>query len=120
MSDINGPRDADIEKANSQLLAGLKSCRSVVENYRAMLSIEPDEPDHQGYVIRSGTKWAFSYAIGEEDDEDLFHLEGHPLRQGEYLTLTEPDGERLPFRVMRISSVDGAGRAFIPGPPPGD
>jgi hypothetical protein len=80
----------------------------------------PDQPDQHGYVIRSGTKWAFSYAIGEEDDENLFHLEEHPLREGEYLTLTEPDGERLPFRVARISAIDGAGRAFIPGPPPGD
>ena len=42
MSGINDSRDADFEEANSQLLAGLKSCRSVVENYRAMLSAEPD------------------------------------------------------------------------------
>lgn len=45
MSGINDPRDADFEEANSQLAAGLKSCRSVVENYRAMLSAEQDEPD---------------------------------------------------------------------------
>ena len=45
MSDTNGPRDADIEEANLQLLAGLKSCRSVVRNYRAMLSAEQDEPN---------------------------------------------------------------------------
>ena len=60
MSDINGPRDADIEKANSQLLAGLKSGRSVVENYRAMLSIEPDEPDagHQAGDREAGESFA--------------------------------------------------------------
>lgn len=36
---MNDPRDADIEmdEANTRLVAGLKSCRSVVENYRAML-----------------------------------------------------------------------------------
>jgi hypothetical protein len=45
VSGINDPRDADFEEANSQLVAGLKSCRSVVENYRAMLSAEQDEPD---------------------------------------------------------------------------
>ena len=44
MSGINDPRDADIEEANSQLRAGLKSCRSVVDNYRAMLSVDQDEP----------------------------------------------------------------------------
>lgn len=79
----------------------------------------PNEPDQQGYVVRSGAVWAFSYAIGEDDDEDLFHLESHPLRQGEYITLAEPCGNVLPFRVARISSVNGSARAFIPGPPPG-
>ena len=48
MSEVNEPHDADYEEANSQLAAGLKSCRSVVENYRAMLSAEQDEPDGDG------------------------------------------------------------------------
>ena len=61
----------------------------------------PNEPDQQGYVIRQGRGWAFSYALGEGDDESLYHLESHPLRSGEYVTLTEPDGTRLPFRVVR-------------------
>ena len=50
MSDINDPRDADFEEANLQLVAGLKSCRSVVENYRAMLTAEQDEPDADGHA----------------------------------------------------------------------
>jgi hypothetical protein len=79
----------------------------------------PNEPDQQGYVVRTDSHWAFSYAIGEDDDEDLFHLEAHPLRQGDYVTLTEPDGSQLPFQVTRISSVNGSSRAFIPAPPPG-
>ena len=68
------------------------------------------EADQSGYLVRKGLGWAFSYALGEEDDEDLHHLEAHPLRLGEYVTLTEPDGERLPFRVMRCEA-DGAGFA---------
>ena len=37
---MNDPRDAEFEgdEANTRLVAGLKSCRSVVENYRSMLS----------------------------------------------------------------------------------
>jgi len=66
-----------------------------------------NEPDQQGYVIRAGKTWAFSYQIGEDDDEKLFHLEAHPLLEGEYLTLTEPDGAQLPFRVTRVDSIDG-------------
>lgn len=63
----------------------------------------PNEPDISGYVIRTPRGWAFSYRIGEEDDENLYHLETHPLRLGEYLTLTEPDGVQLPFRVASVT-----------------
>ena len=70
----------------------------------------PSEPDETGYLIRSGRGWSFSYAIGEEDDEKLYHLETHPLLVGEYVTLTEPDGTRVPFRVVRrqLDGVTGA------------
>lgn len=59
----------------------------------------PNEPDQKGYIIEKGNGWAFSYAIGDDDDENIFHLENHPLRVGEYLTLTEPDGDKWPYQV---------------------
>ena len=62
----------------------------------------PGQPDRSGYVVGSPGGWAFSYEIGEDDDETVFHLETHPIRVGEYVTLTEPDGERLPFRVAKL------------------
>lgn len=61
----------------------------------------PNERDKEGYVIRKRRNWVFSYAPGEEDDEALFHLETHPIRLGEFVTITETDGEKLPFRVVR-------------------
>ena len=64
----------------------------------------PNEPDQLGYLVRKGKGWAFSYELGEGDDEDVFHLESHALRAGEYVTLTEPDGSRHPFRVVRTNS----------------
>ena len=70
----------------------------------AMASVRrfwPNEPDQQGYLLRKGDGWAFSYAIGEDDDEGVYHLESHPITLGEYVTLTEPDGTRLPFRVVQ-------------------
>ncbi len=44
---MNAPRDADFEvdEANTRLVAGLKSCRSVVENYRSMLSGDQEASD---------------------------------------------------------------------------
>lgn len=40
MSDAEELRDADFEQASSQLNQGLKSCRAVVDNYRAILAGE--------------------------------------------------------------------------------
>ena len=66
----------------------------------------PNEPDMSGHVIRRRDGWAFSYVPGDEDDETIFHLENHPIRLGEYLTLTEPDGSHLPFRVASMKLIN--------------
>lgn len=65
----------------------------------------PNERDVSGYVIRTPHGWAFSYAQGEDDDEAVFQLENHAMRQGEYITLTEPDGSKLPFRITSIDDM---------------
>lgn len=70
----------------------------------------PNEADRTGHLIRNGQSWVFSYAIGEDDDEKVYHLDNHPLRIGDYVTLTEPDGARHPFRVVR-SLPDGVSGA---------
>jgi hypothetical protein len=62
----------------------------------------PNEPDMAGYVIRTPRGWAFSYELGDDDDEAVFHLESHHIQLGEYLTLTEPDGRQLPFRIASV------------------
>ena len=66
----------------------------------------PNEPDLSGYVIRTPNGWAMSYEPGDADDETVFHLETHPIRIGEYVTLTEPDGRRLPFRVTTLKQLN--------------
>ena len=66
----------------------------------------PNERDRSGYVVRTPKGWAMSYEPGEQDDETVFHLETHPLRLGEYVTLTEPDGTRLPFRVASLKQIN--------------
>jgi hypothetical protein len=55
----NDPREPDFEQANSQLNEGLKTCRSVVDNYRAMLAEDPGE----------GTGVEPGLPIGEGDSE---------------------------------------------------
>ncbi len=66
----------------------------------------PNQSDLSGYVVHTPRGWAFSYRPGEEDDEAVFHLESHPMRVGNYVTLTEPDGQQLPFRVASIERVE--------------
>jgi hypothetical protein len=66
------------------------------------------EADVNGYVVRTPGGWAFSYRPGEEDDEALFRLDRHAFRVGEYLSLTQPDGDGLPFRVVRVQPLPAA------------
>jgi hypothetical protein len=66
----------------------------------------PNERDLTGYVIRTPGGWALSYEPGEDDDETVFHLETHPIRIGEYITVTEPDGQKLPFRVASLNQLN--------------
>lgn len=65
----------------------------------------PGQPVATGYVIATKKGWALSYRPGEEDDELVYHLENHPIRAGEYVTLTEPDGTALPFRVVSLTEL---------------
>ncbi|MBM3518215.1 MAG: hypothetical protein FJX56_10195 [Alphaproteobacteria bacterium] len=46
--------------------------------------------------------WAFSYQPGEEDDEAFYRIEGHVFRVGEYVTITEQDGQVLTFKVVSV------------------
>ena len=56
------PPDSDIEQASARLNEGLKSCRTVIDNYRAMLSGEPAaasnddaEEDVSAYLLTTGS-----------------------------------------------------------------
>ena len=61
------------------------------------------EDDEDGYLIHTRHKtWAFSYAPGEEDDEPLFRFDDHKFREGEYISITEHDGETRPFKVVSV------------------
>ena len=62
----------------------------------------PGKGVQRGAILHKPNGWAFSYEPGDADDEDVFHLEHHALTEGAYVTLTEPDGERLPYRVAAV------------------
>ena len=64
----------------------------------------PDEYDRLGFIIQKPDGWAFTYTPGQAEDEGLCRLETDAIRPGGYLSITEADGKRLPFRVV---SCDG-------------
>lgn len=71
---------------------------------------EGEEVEQGLLVLARGGHWAFSYAPGVEDDEDLFKLGSHKIQVGEYLTVTEHDGQARTFRIASVSDwVPGSG-----------
>ena len=66
----------------------------------------PSQADLRGYVVKTSKGWAFSYDPTRRDDESIFDMGTGPIRVGECITLTEPDGERLPFSVTSVQPLD--------------
>lgn len=64
--------------------------------------ISPDTGDETGRLIHTRSGWAISYEAGDDDDEPIFNLGRHALRPGEYVTITEHDGEERTFRVVSV------------------
>lgn len=63
------------------------------------------EDDQLGELVHvHGRDWAFSYVPGEAHGEVFAKLDRHTLREGEYLTIREPDDRIYTFCVV---SVDG-------------
>lgn len=83
-------------------LAGFKTAAQLctVRHFR------PGVDDEHGELIRTkGGDWAFSYDIGESDDEPIFRLSTHTFKAGEYVTITEHDGASRVFRVASVHDV---------------
>jgi hypothetical protein len=60
-------------------------------------------PDEHGVLIhRRNGSWAFSYELGDDDDEPIFRFDKHVFVTGEYVTVTEHDGILRPFRVVDV------------------
>lgn len=65
-----------------------------------------DADDEHGQVVRTAaSQWAFSYEPGDEDDEPIFRFDTHVFGEGEYVTITEHDGEARVFQVVSVGDV---------------
>lgn len=70
--------------------------------------IWPGQGVQRGQILAKPGGFAFSYEPGDADDEDIYHLANHALIAGNYITLAEPDGEQLPFRVVAVRRLPAA------------
>ena len=65
---------------------------------------EKGNEQEKGLLVRTaGGKWVFSYAPGEDDDEAIFRFSSHAFKPGEYVSITEHDGQQRAFRVVSVS-----------------
>jgi len=62
----------------------------------------PNEPDLFGTIVAGADGWAFAFDRGPDDGETLVRHEPRPIRLGESLLLTEPDGRQRAFRVASL------------------
>ena len=63
------------------------------------------EDDQHGQLVHSrGGRWSFSYEPGDDDDESLFRFAAHSFVEGEYVSITEHDGEEHTFRVVSVGA----------------
>lgn len=64
----------------------------------------PDEKIQQGALLHLGPdRWVFSYEPGTDDDEPAFRFDRHRFQLGEYVSVTEHDGQTRPFKVVSIT-----------------
>lgn len=57
MAGADQPLDADIERTNAELDQGLKSCRAMLNDYRAVLTGEQDEREDLGGGQATAAQW---------------------------------------------------------------
>ena len=71
-----------------------------------MRHFAPGEEDVHGELIYRGHgEWAFSYKPGDSDDEVIYRLTKHRLREGEYMSVREHDGVSRPFKIALIETL---------------
>jgi hypothetical protein len=62
-----------------------------------------DAPEETGQLRHVGRGWRFDYdAADAANDEPLFKLDNHRIVPDAYLSVTEHDGVRRPFRIVEL------------------
>ena len=63
----------------------------------------PDEDPVIGRLARRGQNWFFDYDKDSSDDDEPVHRLGdHRFVVGEYVTVTDEDGQPLPYKIVEV------------------
>ena len=63
----------------------------------------PDEDPAIGRLARRGQNWFFDYdSASSDDDEPVHRLGDHRFVVGEYVTVTDEDGQPLTYRIVEV------------------
>lgn len=66
-----------------------------------------DTQQHGHLIRRPGGSWAFDYdSSSSDDDETGFKFDKHRFVAGEYVSITEHDGQQFPFHVISMRDAD--------------
>ena len=64
----------------------------------------PDEDPADGRLTRHGARWFFDYGESEAaQDEPVWRLGEHRFAVGEYVTVTDEDGQPLTYKVVEVA-----------------
>ncbi len=62
-----------------------------------------DKQAERGLLRHAGKSWFIDYDVtAEGDEEPFFKLDRHEVKPGEYLSVSEPDGETRTFRIVSV------------------
>ena len=63
----------------------------------------PDEDAAMGRLTRLGQNWFFDYdSASSDDDEPVHRLGDHRFVVGEYVTVTDEDGQPLTYKIVEV------------------
>lgn len=66
------------------------------------------EGDETGQIVHSSRgAWQFSFRGDVEDDEPIHRLAEHVFKEGEYLSVREPNGQTCTFRIVVVRPAPG-------------
>lgn len=63
----------------------------------------PNEPDRAGVIVSHPLGWNFVFERNGQRTHEIFQLEAISIALGKHVLVTAPDGQWLPFKVLRCN-----------------